>query len=556
MAVAGDIPPEIWHEALIYLDPSDLLRLRLVSHWMLNILSDSSYAQYLIECFSSGVYDPLHSGLSYSERLEIIRRRESAWRTMRPVRRFDVPIGFKASGLYDLTGGTFLLGRSSNPEFVHTSGYSVLRLPSSGDVDVGEGGGGGGKRWRDFELDVDVVDFGLSVHEHDLNVVVTQRQVEGPPPEGHGHGHGLLIMLAKFELHIRQFSTGELHPDAAQPVIILRAQGLVIQRAHAMVEIVGDLAVVLLFFPFMVGMRLDSLYVVNWRTGVVFEHPRFPPHTHRSFVFLDPTTIMLQNMRTLALDVYQIYERGTGQMAFRQITSLNLPEKLPGVRLISCQARAEPNPTTPSSSGPPPPSSRPFRNKPENAIVIISMTLMYAPHSTMSMTLIAHRSALLDAAKKAMNVESLGESDGDGDSVEGVPYEEWGIDTTSWFEAGASWITQTSGERFACLTHETSYTAIRVYDFNQRHVRRLLAQQGTSRVRDSGHTEEVVNGRRKLHVTAWFARPIEFGLAHVQSTLEEPCTADGVLIDEENLLLLTTDRSTYRIKTVEGLHFG
>lgn len=167
MAVAGDLPPEIWHEVLVYFDPLDLLHLRLVCHWMLDVLDSSSYAQYLIESFCAGVHDTLHSGLTYAERLSVLREREFAWRTVTPSRRFDVPIDFRASGLYDLTGGTFLLGRSNNPELVHTSGYSALGLPSVGD-------GEGKPKWKDLELGMDVVDFGLSVHEHDLNVVVTQ----------------------------------------------------------------------------------------------------------------------------------------------------------------------------------------------------------------------------------------------------------------------------------------------------------------------------------------------------------------------------------------------
>ncbi|VDB85013.1 unnamed protein product [Peniophora sp. CBMAI 1063] len=541
MTVAGNLPPEIWDEILVYQDARDLLRLRLLCRSMQDIIDSSSFAQYLIECFCAGVEDELRAGKPYAERLALLRERESAWRTMTPCRRQDVPLCFRPSGLYDITGGVFILGRNSVPEFMHTSGYSVFQLPSTGDANWQP-------QWRDLELKLDVLDFAVSVQEHDLNAVVTQQRFQGPPPVG----QDIMITRAKFELHLRQFSSGEPHPEAAQPVITLREEGLIIHRTHTVVEIAGDLVVVLLFFPFMLNQRMDTIFVVNWKTGEMYRHTPFVPHQYKCFAFLDSHTLMLPNLQTFALDIYRIEPQPeTGEMGLRHICVLGLPQRYPGVRLVSFQCRSKRNVHTRGSSddtGLPPPT-RPFRDSPEAAIVLLSMTFMYAPHSMTSMSMVVHRAALLNAANYAL--------ENGYDAREAVAYDFWGIRNTSWFDApAAGWIAQSSGSKFVSLVQESSYAAIRVYDFNQHNVRRLQAQHGTERVRDGGNTVQVVNGTRKLDLRTWFRSPIEFGLAHVQSTLEEPCTADGVVVDEENILALTTDRSTYHIKTVEVLHFG
>jgi hypothetical protein len=113
------------------------------------------------------VSDEMRSGLGYPERLRILENREEAWATLDFRRTVQVSVPFHSTGVYDLTGGAFLLGTRPLRAADHPStvGYSYLSLPSlSEDEEV---------EWKGFNLGVPILDVGLAVHEHDLIAVLT-----------------------------------------------------------------------------------------------------------------------------------------------------------------------------------------------------------------------------------------------------------------------------------------------------------------------------------------------------------------------------------------------
>ena len=58
----------------------------------------------------SGVSDDLHPGISYPEHFLLLRRREEAWANLYFHKNVQATIPFESMGIYDFTGGAFLLG--------------------------------------------------------------------------------------------------------------------------------------------------------------------------------------------------------------------------------------------------------------------------------------------------------------------------------------------------------------------------------------------------------------------------------------------------------------
>jgi hypothetical protein len=116
----------------------------------------------------SGVSDDLRPGLSYPERLLLLQRREEAWANLDFHKNVQVTVPFESTGIYDFTGGAFLLGtRLHSTSRRPTIGYSYLTLPSLTSTEDQK------LEWRGLSLGIQILDVGLAVHEHDLIAALT-----------------------------------------------------------------------------------------------------------------------------------------------------------------------------------------------------------------------------------------------------------------------------------------------------------------------------------------------------------------------------------------------
>jgi len=70
----------------------------------------------------------------------------------------QVCVPFDSTGIYDFTGGAFLLGRRL---------YSASRRPTVGEENQKE------VQWMGLNLGIQILDVGLVVHEHDLIAALT-----------------------------------------------------------------------------------------------------------------------------------------------------------------------------------------------------------------------------------------------------------------------------------------------------------------------------------------------------------------------------------------------
>jgi hypothetical protein len=85
----------------------------------------------------------------------------------------QVCVPFDSTGIYDFTGGAFLLGtRLYSSSRRPTAGYSYVSLPSLSEEEDEEENQKE-VQWIGLNLGIQILDVGLAVHEHDLIAALT-----------------------------------------------------------------------------------------------------------------------------------------------------------------------------------------------------------------------------------------------------------------------------------------------------------------------------------------------------------------------------------------------
>ncbi|KAM6497445.1 hypothetical protein JOM56_007918 [Amanita muscaria] len=162
------------------------------------IIQSSTLVQYCLACKAAGVIDNPQSPLSYGERLEALKKREDAWRKLKPAFETTIKINDLPSTLYELSAGNYFLSDINRRDLYY------CRLPSSPQDDpqwCRIPGHGPGQSWSGS-----IIEMGMAVYEHDLvvNVICSQVQV----------GNHAGMRRNSLDLVLLKFSTGEYHPLA------------------------------------------------------------------------------------------------------------------------------------------------------------------------------------------------------------------------------------------------------------------------------------------------------------------------------------------------------
>jgi hypothetical protein len=106
------LPPELTIKILLHLDVSDAYSIQSVNHALRNIYKASVELQYALECKVAHVRDNPNCHLPIGERLEMLRRRESAWLSMKPTSSRIIPMP-KDTDLYDIERNHLIVGARS-----------------------------------------------------------------------------------------------------------------------------------------------------------------------------------------------------------------------------------------------------------------------------------------------------------------------------------------------------------------------------------------------------------------------------------------------------------
>ncbi len=153
-----DLPPEILTHILLLLPSPSVLACAKANRYFLDLISDSVEVRYHIHRSISGQLNNPYSKLPIYDRLVELLVRERRWEEISAdfERTIDVP--FPSSGIYDLTGGIYLLGSVSR-KVLH-----YFYLPSEPGEEV---------EWKELRLPHTIIDMGLCIYDHDLMAVIT-----------------------------------------------------------------------------------------------------------------------------------------------------------------------------------------------------------------------------------------------------------------------------------------------------------------------------------------------------------------------------------------------
>ena len=350
------------------------------------------------------------------------------------------------------------------------------------------------------------------------------------------------------------FSTGEPHPLAEQPIIFIAAKRRHLGQCNVVIEIVGDILVILITFTAVQHETEDMLFLVRWKKGETYSMslpvPRNPEWGANSyFSFVSQDTLVFPNPIQNMLTVTKIVIDSDDTPRLVPLCVLHLPPLTRRASVTSLSCRAKSNPT---GSGPlaiPAPSDRPFRDKTEDAIIEFILFIDDHLIGSYLFTFIVHRHALLahiPAAHRAcapycsppVPMPALAQ----------VPWSAWGPAATCWFESSLSsplgWITMTAGQR-AVTVGDGMRTPIIVRDFNPYAVRAAQALATASGQSQQGNwRKQLPNGNSmslKVEDTVIAARSIfeedvRSSLPYIQIVTKTEYQYDGILIDEARIL--------------------
>ncbi|KAI0285737.1 hypothetical protein BC826DRAFT_1109157 [Russula brevipes] len=466
------IPPELICYILQYLSPHDIISCRRTCRALYDLCNDSPL-RYLVQMERAAVTDDLRPGLSYPERLRILEQREKTWAMLDFRKSTQVCVPFESTGIYDFTGGAFLLGtRLYSASRRPTVGYSYIFLPSLSDSDSdSDDAQHKALEWKGLNLGIQILDVGLAVHEHDLIAALTAK-----PDMDSRSGSERHMTL---EMRLLSFSTGQPHRHAEKPIIFITTKSVLLGHCNVLIEIVGDFLALLITFPWAQNEHEDMFFIVRWKKGDTHCLRSSEWGAYAYFSFLSEDTLVIPNLIQNTLEIVKIAIESDDTPRLVPLCILNLPPLTRRASIVRLGCRSEPNPT--GSRGPlaiPAPSSRPFRDNAEDAIILFNVLIedvrLHAGQfhfpDTRPFTFIVHRRALLGhipaAYRGCAPFCSIPEP---APAPAHVPWAEWGVTATRWFEgdpASMRWITTTAGQRAVTMEDVGAPTPIIVRDFN------------------------------------------------------------------------------------------
>ncbi|KAF5380137.1 hypothetical protein D9615_006303 [Tricholomella constricta] len=344
------LPPEIVVRILYYLDIVDLVSVSCTHSTVYKYTQSFQILQYRFATQAAAVDDNPHCKLIISERLALLKSREEGWARFNIDFRKSISVLHHPSGIYDMTGGIYLLGDESR----RTLHYCTLPSKPSDSV-----------AWSQIHVEHTLVDMGLSIYEHDLIAIVTTKP------------HPTDTSVHIIELNLLQFSTGQPHPRARNPVFFVAETGW--PRPAIGIEIVGDnIALITTHFlnPF---QPRDRFYIFDWPTATLKMEIHAPNHTYSGLVFLSPTLLLLPNTRTAALDIWAIPDAPAPAPTSttpppRPLLSLLLPALAHNHMLVTLSCRGEPSPSPGAGTRF---SPQPVHTRPADALLIFNVRVQH-----------------------------------------------------------------------------------------------------------------------------------------------------------------------------------
>ncbi|KAL0060611.1 hypothetical protein AAF712_012614 [Marasmius tenuissimus] len=538
-------PTELVVLVLSYLPAPDIARFSQTGRLAHGIVSSSATLSYLRHLLLYKAVDNPDNRLSHAEKLSLLYKQRHAWLQGTPSFTLTVPIKFPEASIYDLSSGTYYLGA------VDRRKLKYLDLPRSPSDVV---------QWKEFKptgQDAKIIDFASNRYEHDMICVVTGESVT----------IGQLFPMVNLKLSIYQFSTGQPHPLAKQPILNLMGPESDWGAPAVYCEIAGDY--IALVTNFRRGVLAPCVNVFHWKTGknLMKKHGS---DTYEGVVFLNENTLLIPQLSDDVLEIWRI--PALGEPAPKHpLCSLRLFSVSQGsaIQYISC--RSDPNPNTTGASLK---TNSPFYASADDSVVLLHVWIrsgMFMQDASL-VTLVVHRKALAE-------LQPASRAD-DGTPIP-TPWSEWAPSIVHCFHGSGSltnrWITEACGQRFAMIRRDgpgeeaddddpddgflrsPSPVSVMIYDYDPDNIRmvELEMEKDSEEQREHRNTYGPIVRRgphglpEETHDA--FSEEIITNLPFVESRTKEKYDFDSVMLDQERVIGLKVNEDT---NSVGILYFG
>ncbi|KAF9078284.1 hypothetical protein BDP27DRAFT_1280739 [Rhodocollybia butyracea] len=230
-----DLPTEIIISLLADLDIATLMRCKLVCRFLLNIIQETTILTYAIELAVSGQQDGVSSKLPVTEKLTLLRNRQSCWNVLKWSSQTQYPMQNHGGGLWELFGDVLAQHR-------HDKSFIFVQLP-------GYHRGIPERQWVVKPEVPDVRDFTMEPSQ-DLLVIL-----ETPRRTARRSGY--------HRIHLQKLSTGAKHPLASHSGVIEHFSS----APHTSFLIQVSSEYIGIFFNANLNFATNEFAVWEWKTG-------------------------------------------------------------------------------------------------------------------------------------------------------------------------------------------------------------------------------------------------------------------------------------------------
>ncbi|KAG1745156.1 hypothetical protein EDB19DRAFT_1632240 [Suillus lakei] len=516
------LPPELLHHALSFLDSYDLVRVRKTCKTLKRIVDNSEMLQYIIDL---GYFQMIPMGSSDTDVPPVTRRKrlrlyDAARQRVEFKLKYTLPFPMlQFDHIYAFGGGIY--------GAVVENCFHFARLPSdasdSGDVDC--------HCWS-HPIDVTtLVNFTFCAAQ-DLLIVVAR----SPYLQSH-----------VYDIYLRSLTTNDTHPDAAQPFLkALDRYGHQMQDSwHCKkLQIIGNYIGILCWaFIATVNDALDIIQVWDWKSKEGYQFILFFDYDISDYFFITENKFLVL-VTSGSMEIYNI--DGTSRVPQRTAI-ISLPSLVDGFSYtdVFTSDHLTPSSMFPYVRGSHRPPLCSFHPSADDQLIAILVWIHSTDtdHSYMGRSpfyrFVVQRSAILEL--ESLSVRTYGQLS----SKFRLLWSMWGPQHTSWFDIQLNndWHTSVCGFR----------TIESIGEFSSRYMdnpRRLYIRDfnphiawNYDAVDQSGCCGKIIPGEMDKTVSHPFAEPLGRALTYRESVSEELFDVKEILSDESRVLVVKVSRN-------------
>ncbi|KXN88388.1 hypothetical protein AN958_07370 [Leucoagaricus sp. SymC.cos] len=435
------LPTELMESIMLSLDIQSILSCQRICKAFRCLYQESARLQYRVECEFAGVCDNPACNLPVKMRLRMLRDRELAWSSLQPVftHRAFFPPDMDVDRV-DITGGHYYVGMT-DPTPNTLSWVRSCPIPLEHVQAIATAGVEG--QWSKIVIE-GCVDFATCIDEHDLIAFLTIHPTDNED-------------TYQLRISLKQHSTHLPYPSVKNSIFPVGDTTCDPESLLARMEICGDVLVLAIAAE-------EALFFFDWRTGRMTSLVPLSGVCNMTFIRHDILCLAMPDTVTLA--IYYVPSSKTSSV--RLIQSFTISETFFPSGCTWIEARGCPSPTGDGLFPTHVPTSQPFLENPEEAIIVFDFHWRDTKSPT---SMIVHRRSLLGLLPP--------QNDWLACDTRVVPWSEWGPQHTRWLDSSGNdecFTTISNGQRYVHFLSKNSPTTYTVVDFNRYRVHKALEE--------------------------------------------------------------------------------